>query len=71
MIGLGFSRYTSVTFTRRFFSYMSIKNGVSQQKDRTALIPFSSRLVEGRALNEDVWSIFKCVQTMFFSLVHN
>jgi kynurenine aminotransferase len=35
---------------------MSVKHG--QQKDRTALIPFSSRLREGRALAEDVWSIF-------------
>ena len=37
-------------------------NGVNgTQKDRTNLIPFSSRLKEGRALAQDVWSIFKCV----------
>ena len=29
--------------------------------DRSNLIPFSSRLLEGRALAQDVWSIFKCV----------
>ena len=28
--------------------------------DRSALIPFSSRLFEGRALAQDVWSIFAC-----------
>ncbi|CDO68688.1 hypothetical protein BN946_scf184652.g15 [Trametes cinnabarina] len=34
-------------------------NGVhTQQKDRSNLIPFSSRLKEGRALAQDVWSIF-------------
>ncbi|THH13276.1 hypothetical protein EW146_g6924 [Bondarzewia mesenterica] len=32
-----------------------VKNGV---KDRSTLIPFSSRLREGRALAQDVWSIF-------------
>ncbi|RPD67036.1 PLP-dependent transferase [Lentinus tigrinus ALCF2SS1-7] len=32
-------------------------NGV-QTKDRSNLIPFSSRLREGRALAQDVWSIF-------------
>jgi hypothetical protein len=32
-------------------------NGAAQHK---ALIPFSSRLKEGRALAEDVWSIYKC-----------
>lgn len=29
--------------------------------DRSNLIPFSSRLSDGRALALDVWSIFKCV----------
>ncbi|KAI0049651.1 PLP-dependent transferase [Auriscalpium vulgare] len=35
---------------------MAAANGA--HKDRTALIPFSSRLREGRALAQDVWSIF-------------
>ncbi|KAJ6539225.1 1-aminocyclopropane-1-carboxylate synthase 1 [Mycena capillaripes] len=35
---------------------MSKPNGVKQ--DRSNLVPFSSRLKEGRALAEDVWSIF-------------
>jgi hypothetical protein len=26
---------------------------------KTALIPFSSRLTEGRALAQDVWTVFK------------
>ncbi|KAJ7699955.1 1-aminocyclopropane-1-carboxylate synthase 1 [Mycena rosella] len=34
---------------------MSAANGV---KDRSNLVPFSSRLKEGRALAEDVWSIY-------------
>ncbi|KDQ64893.1 hypothetical protein JAAARDRAFT_28546 [Jaapia argillacea MUCL 33604] len=33
-------------------------NGVSKHKDRSNLIPFSSRLKDGRALAQDVWSIF-------------
>jgi hypothetical protein len=31
-------------------------------------IPYSSRLVEGRALAQDVWSIFKYITTPFFIL---
>ncbi|KAI0638307.1 PLP-dependent transferase [Trametes polyzona] len=34
------------------------RNGAYQHKDRSNLIPFSSRLKEGRALAQDVWSIF-------------
>lgn len=34
---------------------------VQKQKDRSNLIPFSSRLRDGRALAQDVWSIFKYV----------
>jgi kynurenine aminotransferase len=37
----------------------SLSNGPKPQ-DRSNLIPFSSRLREGRALAQDVWSIFKC-----------
>ncbi|KAH6915312.1 PLP-dependent transferase [Coprinopsis sp. MPI-PUGE-AT-0042] len=33
-------------------------NGVQKPGDRSNLIPFSSRLREGRALAQDVWSIF-------------
>ncbi|KAJ7283772.1 1-aminocyclopropane-1-carboxylate synthase 1 [Mycena rebaudengoi] len=33
-------------------------NGVHKAVDRSNLIPFSSRLREGRALAEDVWSIY-------------
>lgn len=36
--------------------------------DRSNLIPFSSRLFEGRALAQDVWSIFKCVHLNVFTL---
>ena len=34
-----------------------ITNG--RQDGKSVLIPFSSRLVEGRAMAQDVWSIFK------------
>ncbi|KAJ7368154.1 PLP-dependent transferase [Mycena albidolilacea] len=37
---------------------MSLTNGVSKAQDRSNLVPFSSRLREGRALAEDVWSIY-------------
>jgi len=53
--------------TRRLASKMSVPalnsftNGKTQ--DRSNLIPFSSRLREGRALAQDVWSIYKCVHT--------
>ncbi|KAI0939718.1 hypothetical protein AcV5_001042 [Taiwanofungus camphoratus] len=33
-------------------------NGVTKHQDRSNLVPHSSRLKEGRALAEDVWSIF-------------
>ncbi|KAF9451640.1 PLP-dependent transferase [Macrolepiota fuliginosa MF-IS2] len=36
----------------------SLSNGTSKPLDRSNLIPFSSRLREGRALAQDVWSIF-------------
>jgi kynurenine aminotransferase len=34
-------------------------HSASKMEDRSQLIPFSSRLKEGRALAQDVWSIFK------------
>ena len=34
---------------------------VKKYKDRSNLVPFSSRLKDGRALAQDVWSIFKYV----------
>ncbi|KAA1466232.1 PLP-dependent transferase [Dentipellis sp. KUC8613] len=37
---------------------MSTTNGAQAPADRSALIPFSLRLKEGRALAQDVWSIF-------------
>ncbi|KAI0033768.1 PLP-dependent transferase [Vararia minispora EC-137] len=40
---------------------MSTVNGVNKHKDRSALIPFSSRLKDGRALAQDVWSIFNAL----------
>ena len=35
--------------------------GQKKHKDRSNLVPFSSRLRDGRALAQDVWSIFKYV----------
>lgn len=40
----------------------SLQSAMAGTKDRSALIPFSSRLRDGRALAQDVWSIFKSVQ---------
>ncbi|KAF4602206.1 hypothetical protein EYR40_005410 [Pleurotus pulmonarius] len=34
---------------------------IAEKKDRSNLIPFSSRLKEGRALAQDVWSIFNAL----------
>ncbi|KAI0774395.1 PLP-dependent transferase [Fomes fomentarius] len=39
-------------------SVEKLTNGTHAKKDRSNLIPFSSRLKEGRALAQDVWSIF-------------
>ncbi|KAJ3573354.1 hypothetical protein NP233_g2489 [Leucocoprinus birnbaumii] len=36
----------------------SLANGATKSLDRSNLVPFSSRLKEGRALAQDVWSIF-------------
>ncbi len=43
-------------------SVEKLTNGTHAKKDRSNLIPFSSRLKEGRALAQDVWSIFKYVE---------
>lgn len=52
-------------FLPRLASNMSdpTKNIITKVKaqDRSNLFPFSSRLEEGRALAEDVWSIYKYV----------
>lgn len=44
-------------------SQNGIKNGITPVKpqNRSNIIPFSSRLKEGRALAQDVWSIYKYV----------
>ena len=41
---------------------MATNGVIPNGKDCANLIPFSSRLREGRALAQDVWSIFKWVQ---------
>ena len=41
-----------------------------QSSDRSNLIPFSSRLQEGRALALDVWTIFKWVINLYLQTVH-
>ena len=43
-------------------------NAAPAQVDRSNLIPFSSRLKEGKALAQDVWSIFACVDLSYFHL---
>ncbi len=53
-----FKHFLPKTLTHRSLSTtMAALNG--KPVDRTNLIPFSSRLKVGRALAEDVWSIFK------------
>ena len=49
---------------------MTINGTTPNGKDRSNLIPFSSRLREGRALAQDVWSIFKCVRGTGISAQH-
>ena len=48
----------------RFLSQMAAptngaQNGTAKSSHASGPIPFSSRLKEGRALAQDVWSIFK------------
>jgi hypothetical protein len=53
-----------------FYSHMSraqnaISSGLQQGIDRKpVMIPVSSRLHEGRALAQDVWTVFKCVSSV-------
>ena len=43
-------------------AHIGASKGLQQSSDRKpVVIPFSSRLREGRALAQDVWTIFKCV----------
>lgn len=50
--------------TRMSQAQTSVSNGLQPGIDRKpVLIPFSSRLHEGRALAQDVWTIFKYVPT--------
>lgn len=52
------------------YSHMSpaqnaVSNGLQQGIGRKpVVIPVSSRLHEGRALAQDVWTVFKCVSTL-------
>lgn len=44
-----------------------VSNGLQRDTNREpAVIPFSSRLHEGRALAQDVWSIFKYISIPLF-----
>lgn len=45
--------------TYRCPSYRSMSSTANNNQDRSNLIPFSSRLREGRALALDVWTIYK------------
>ncbi len=48
-----------------------VLNGLQHGTDRKpVVIPFSSRLHEGRALAPDVWTIFKCVPTPIVCFAH-
>ena len=52
-------------YSRRLHSFARFSRAISrtamanQLSDRKNLVPFSSRLKEGRALALDVWTIFK------------
>ncbi len=49
--------------SRRLMAVNGQANGAAHKAGgvRTNLVPFANRLKEGRALAQDVWSIFKCV----------
>ena len=49
----------STNFSRAMFTTTMANQSNQFLGDRTKLIPFSSRLKEGRALALDVWTIFK------------
>lgn len=69
---------TTKKFVRRplvaLHSQMSQARNANESQNGThrkpVLIPFSSRLVEGRALAQDVWSIFKYVPLPYFFSIH-
>ncbi|KAF8981514.1 1-aminocyclopropane-1-carboxylate synthase 1 [Cyathus striatus] len=52
------ARRLYLSSSRLSFSMSTNQNPAINKADRTNLIPFSSRLKEGRALAQDVWSIF-------------
>lgn len=52
-------RHSALALNHHLRRAMSASNGVPKPQDRSNLVPFSSRLKEGRALAEDVWSIYK------------
>ena len=51
----------STTTFKRTMATNGHVNGVKQNGTRTNLVSFATRLKDGRALAQDVWSIFKCV----------
>ena len=51
---------SSATTLRRTMATNGYVNGVKQTGARTNLVSFATRLKDGRALAQDVWSIFKC-----------
>lgn len=55
------SRHPITTYPPSYSTMPPQANGQTngRPKDRSQLVPFSSRLKEGRALAQDVWSIFK------------
>jgi hypothetical protein len=69
---------TTKKFVRRsliaLHSQMSQAQNANESQNGThrkpVSIPFSSRLVEGRALAQDVWSIFKYVPLPHFLPIH-
>jgi hypothetical protein len=51
-------------YSRMSQAQFSVSNDLQQGIDRKpVVIPFSSRLSEGRALAQDVWTIFRYVPT--------
>jgi len=48
-------------YSRMSQAQCSVSNGLQHGDRKPVVIPFSSRLREGRALEQDVWTIFKYV----------
>jgi hypothetical protein len=58
------SRPLAALYSRMSQAQGGVSNGLQHGTDRKpVMIPFSSRLHEGRALAPDVWTIFKCALT--------